>query len=267
MLSIAKGETSAAETARKHSLTIAEIERWQEQFFAAGENALRARPKDEEAAEDEQVERLKKKVGELVLDIDILGGGEQGPPFRAGDVRRVRQAFPQALRAARLPAARRAPLEHAHCPSREACAPTSGHTPGSAHPRADSPAPDLRLPQALGAAQVHRRSRREPEGGLPHPQGQALVRTSADRHAPPARPRPQERRAGVQHALGYGPHPHLLRRRRLGPPGRDHRLPEAARSSAGSSACAGAPGKRSAPSRAPVCTASVPCVPKARRRS
>jgi transposase-like protein len=50
VLSIVKGETSAAEAARKHGLTIAEIERWKEQFFAAGENALRARPRDEEAA-------------------------------------------------------------------------------------------------------------------------------------------------------------------------------------------------------------------------
>jgi len=137
VLSIAKGETSAAETARKHSLTIAEIERWQEQFFAAGENALRARPKDEEAAEDEQVERLKKKVGELVLDIDILGGGEQGPPFRAGDVRRVRAAIPQALRAPPLPAARRSPLKHAHCAGGEAPAPSLGCRPGRAHPEAD----------------------------------------------------------------------------------------------------------------------------------
>ena len=57
VLSIVKGETSAAEAARKHGLTIAEIERWKEQFFAAGENALRARPKDEEAAKDrEQVD-------------------------------------------------------------------------------------------------------------------------------------------------------------------------------------------------------------------
>jgi len=76
VLSIVKGETSAAEAARKHGLTIAEIERWKEQFFAAGENALRARPRDEEAAKDEQIERLKRKVGELVPGIDILGGGE-----------------------------------------------------------------------------------------------------------------------------------------------------------------------------------------------
>ena len=45
VMSIVKGETSAAEAARKHGLTIAEIERWQEQLFAAGENALRPAPK------------------------------------------------------------------------------------------------------------------------------------------------------------------------------------------------------------------------------
>lgn len=79
-----KGETSAAEAARKHGLTIAEIERWKEQFFAAGENALRARPRDEEAAKDEQIERLKRKVGELVLDIDILKEANKGRPFGPG---------------------------------------------------------------------------------------------------------------------------------------------------------------------------------------
>jgi len=84
VMSIVKGETSAAEAARKHSLTIAEIERWQEQFFAAGENALRVRPKDEEAAKDEQIERLQRKVGELVLDIDILKEANKGRPFERG---------------------------------------------------------------------------------------------------------------------------------------------------------------------------------------
>jgi transposase-like protein len=84
VMSIVKGETSAAEAARKHGLTIAEIERWKEQFFAAGENALRAKPRDEEAAKDEQIERLKKKVGELVLDIDILKEANKGRPFGPG---------------------------------------------------------------------------------------------------------------------------------------------------------------------------------------
>jgi transposase-like protein len=81
VMSIVKGETSAAEAARKHGLTLAEIERWQAQFFAAGENALRARPKDEEAGKDEQIAKLQRKVGELVLDIDILKEANKGRPF------------------------------------------------------------------------------------------------------------------------------------------------------------------------------------------
>lgn len=81
VLSIIKGETSVAEAARKHGLTVAEIERWREQFLAAGENALRARPKDEEGQKDEQIMCLQRKVGELVLDIDILKEANRGRPF------------------------------------------------------------------------------------------------------------------------------------------------------------------------------------------
>jgi len=84
VLSIIKGETSAAEAARKHGLTLAEIERWREQFLAGGENALRTRPKDEEAVKDEQIAKLQRKVGELVLDIDILKEANKGRPFERG---------------------------------------------------------------------------------------------------------------------------------------------------------------------------------------
>ncbi len=49
VLSIVRGETSVAEAARKHGLTVAEIEDWQDRLLAAAENALRSRPKDEEA--------------------------------------------------------------------------------------------------------------------------------------------------------------------------------------------------------------------------
>ena len=72
IVSIVKGETSVAEAARKHGLTVAEIEDWKERFFLAAENGLRSRPKDEDALKDEQIKRLKQKVGELVLDLDIL---------------------------------------------------------------------------------------------------------------------------------------------------------------------------------------------------
>ena len=53
VLSVLKGETSVAEAARKHGLTVAEIEDCRDRFRLGAENALRARPKDEEALRDE----------------------------------------------------------------------------------------------------------------------------------------------------------------------------------------------------------------------
>lgn len=81
VVNILKGETSAQEAARRHGLTLAEIEDWKEKFLFGAENALRARPKDEEALKDEQIKKLKQKVGELVLDIDILKEAMKGRPF------------------------------------------------------------------------------------------------------------------------------------------------------------------------------------------
>ena len=72
VLSIVRGETSAQEAARKHGLTVAEVEEWQERFMLGAENALRSRPRDDEALKDEHIKQLKQKVGELVLDNDIL---------------------------------------------------------------------------------------------------------------------------------------------------------------------------------------------------
>jgi transposase-like protein len=70
--SLIRNETSIQEAARKHGLTVAEIERWKERALDAMENALRSRPKDEEALKDEQIRRLKQKIGELVLESDVL---------------------------------------------------------------------------------------------------------------------------------------------------------------------------------------------------
>jgi len=81
VLSILRGETSVQEAARKHGLTVAEVEDWKEKFLLAAENALRSRPKDEEALKEEQIKRLKQKIGELVLDIDILKEAMKGRPF------------------------------------------------------------------------------------------------------------------------------------------------------------------------------------------
>jgi hypothetical protein len=52
-------------------LTVAEVENWRGRFLAGAENALRSRPRDEEAAKDEEIKKLKQKVGELILDNNI----------------------------------------------------------------------------------------------------------------------------------------------------------------------------------------------------
>lgn len=44
VVSILKGETSVAEAARQHGLTVAEVDDWREIFLLGAENALRSRP-------------------------------------------------------------------------------------------------------------------------------------------------------------------------------------------------------------------------------
>ncbi len=81
ILGILKGETSIAAAAREHDLTVAELEEWRDRFLMAAENALRSRPRDEEALQQEQIKRLERKVGQLVLEADILKEAMKGHPF------------------------------------------------------------------------------------------------------------------------------------------------------------------------------------------
>jgi transposase-like protein len=81
VVSILRGETSVQEAARAHGLTVAEVEDWQERFLMGAENALRSRPREEEALKEEEIKRLRQKVGELVLDLDILKEATKDRPF------------------------------------------------------------------------------------------------------------------------------------------------------------------------------------------
>jgi transposase-like protein len=80
VLEILRGDTSVAEAARKHGLTIAELEDWRERFLSGAENALRSRPTDEDGQKEREIKRLKQKVGELVMDLDILKEASKGHP-------------------------------------------------------------------------------------------------------------------------------------------------------------------------------------------
>ncbi len=81
VMEILRGDTSVAEAARKHSLTVAEVEDWRERFLAGAENALRSRPADEDGQKEREIKRIKQKVGELVMDLDIMKEATKGHPL------------------------------------------------------------------------------------------------------------------------------------------------------------------------------------------
>ena len=69
---IIKGETTAQEAARQHGLKVSNVQDWYDTFLAGAENNLRGNHRNEEQLLVEQNKRLKQKVDELVMDIDIL---------------------------------------------------------------------------------------------------------------------------------------------------------------------------------------------------
>jgi transposase-like protein len=84
VLSLLKGETSTAEAARRHGLTVAEVEDWRDRFVLGAENALRSRPKDDEALKDEHIKKLTQKIGALVLETDVLKEALKPYPLARG---------------------------------------------------------------------------------------------------------------------------------------------------------------------------------------
>ena len=81
VLELLRGETTAAQAARKYGLTVAEIEGWKQAFLSGAENALRSRPRDEEGMKEAEIKRLKQKVGELVMERDVLNEAMKSHPF------------------------------------------------------------------------------------------------------------------------------------------------------------------------------------------
>jgi len=72
VLSVLKGEISEEDGARRHGLSVAEIADWKERVLQAAHNALRSRPRDADAVKDDHIRRLRQKIGELVVDVDVL---------------------------------------------------------------------------------------------------------------------------------------------------------------------------------------------------
>jgi transposase-like protein len=67
-----RGATTAAAAARKHAVTVAASEQWKERCLSGAAKALRSRPRDDEALKEQEITRLQRKLGELVMASDIL---------------------------------------------------------------------------------------------------------------------------------------------------------------------------------------------------
>ena len=55
--------------ARELGVTAATLAQWREQFLAGGQSALKSRPADER---DEEIQRLRAKVGEITMNNELL---------------------------------------------------------------------------------------------------------------------------------------------------------------------------------------------------
>ena len=68
VLRLLKGEDLEA-LSRELKVTAATLSQWREAFLAAGQASLKSRPADER---DEQIQRLKAKVGEMTMAVELL---------------------------------------------------------------------------------------------------------------------------------------------------------------------------------------------------
>jgi transposase-like protein len=72
VLEVLKNQITGVEACRKYGIKQSELEAWTNRFLEAGENGLRANPRDEVAEYEARIKDLQAKVGELVLERDIL---------------------------------------------------------------------------------------------------------------------------------------------------------------------------------------------------
>ncbi len=84
VLDVIKGVVTPAEVARKHGLTVGEIEKWVDDGMRGMEDRLRSNPRDLDAAHEAEKKELFAKIGRLSLEVEILkktqgiGSGDSG---------------------------------------------------------------------------------------------------------------------------------------------------------------------------------------------
>lgn len=72
VLEVLKGQSTSVDACRKYGIKQSDLEEWTERFLEAGEHGLKVNPPDEFAEYEAKIKDLQAKVGELVLDRDIL---------------------------------------------------------------------------------------------------------------------------------------------------------------------------------------------------
>ena len=72
VLEVLRQETTGVDACRKYGIKQSDLEEWTAKFLEGAENGLRTRPRDEESEYEAQVKELQAKVGELVLERDVL---------------------------------------------------------------------------------------------------------------------------------------------------------------------------------------------------
>ena len=72
VVDILKGKTTAAEVARRHNLTVSEVEGWIKEGLAEMENVLRARPWDLRDEYERKLAEEYQALGEAQLQIKVL---------------------------------------------------------------------------------------------------------------------------------------------------------------------------------------------------
>ena len=73
IVEILRGETSVVEAARKHGLTVAELEDWRERFLTGAEHALHSRPTDEDGQKEREIKRWDSFTPSALKETDFLG--------------------------------------------------------------------------------------------------------------------------------------------------------------------------------------------------
>ena len=72
VLELIKGQKTIVDAAREYDLKQSEVKSWIDRFMEYGHRGLRANPKKVESMCEEELKAHREKIGELVLEIDVL---------------------------------------------------------------------------------------------------------------------------------------------------------------------------------------------------